>query len=274
MQKNIKFRLFCFFLLLIVTFPAAASDIELAKKSTIESILKSGQLRVGLEPGYLPFEMTTKKGILIGFDVDIATALARSMGVKLIVINTPWDGIIPALVTDKFDVIISGMVLTQQRHLSVNFTDPYITIGQAVLLNQKHQHTVTSYMDLNNSRFVLVSRLGTTGEQAIKRMIPKARYKAFENESEAAMEVVYGRADALIYDLPFIERIQADHGQAKTVALTQPFTYEPIAMAVRKGDPDFISFLNHFIRQYKNDGRYERSYNKWFRSSAWMKEIQ
>jgi polar amino acid transport system substrate-binding protein len=87
---------------------AFGADIELAKKSTIEQILKRGELRVGFESGYVPFEMTNKKGEFIGFDIDFGKRLAKSMGVKFVPVNTAWDGIIPALMTGKFDIIMGG----------------------------------------------------------------------------------------------------------------------------------------------------------------------
>ena len=100
------------------------ADIELAKKSTIEKILKSGQLRVGFESGYVPFEMTNKKGQFVGFDMDYGRQLAKVMGVKFVPVNTAWDGIIPALMTDKFDIIMGGMTITQERNLKINFANP------------------------------------------------------------------------------------------------------------------------------------------------------
>lgn len=108
----------------LVSAPAFSADLELAKKSTLESIVKAGQIRVGFESGYLPFEMTNTKGEYIGFDIDMGKHLARAMGVKYEPVNTAWDGIIPSLLTDKFDIIISGMTVTQERNLAVNFTDP------------------------------------------------------------------------------------------------------------------------------------------------------
>jgi polar amino acid transport system substrate-binding protein len=258
---------------LFVSAPAFADDIELAKKSTIETILKSKQLRVGFESGYMPFEMTNKNGKFMGFDIDIAKALAKSMGVKFVPVNIAWDGIIPALVSDKFDIIIGGMTVTQSRNLQINFSNPYIVVGQAILLNKKYAGTITSYKDLNDPQFTIVSRLGTTGEQAAKKYIPKATYKSFEAEAEAAMEVIQGNADALIYDLPFIETMQVQHGAGKTVALNKPFTFEPLAMAIRKGDPDFLNYLNNFLLQYRGDGLWQRSYNKWFKSTDWFDKV-
>ncbi|HKK00031.1 MAG TPA: transporter substrate-binding domain-containing protein [Desulfotignum sp.] len=272
-MKKVLVSLFALAFVLIGT-PVFSADLELAKKSTLESIVKAGKIRVGFESGYLPFEMTNTKGDYIGFDIDMGKQLARAMGVKYEPVNTAWDGIIPSLITNKFDILISGMTVTQERNLAVNFTDPYIVVGQAILLNKKHEGKVTSYKDLNDPKYVITSKLGTTGEQAVKRMIPRATYKSFEVETEAVMEVIQGNADATVYDLPLIEIMQAQHGEGKTIALTEPFTYEPLAMAVRKGDPDFLNFLNNFIRQYKNDGRWQMAYDKWIKSDEWQKDLQ
>lgn len=263
----------------LVSPSAFGADINLAKKSTLEKIIKSGKLRVGFEAGYMPFEMTNKKGKFVGFDMDMAREMAKAMStkenpIKFVPVNTAWDGIIASLVTDKFDIIISGMTITQSRNLKINFANPYIIVGQTILVNKKHAGKVKSYKDLNNKKFVLTSRLGTTGEQAIKRLIPKANYKSFETEAEAALEVIHGKADAFVYDLPFCEVIYAQQGKGKTIFLNKPFTFEPLAWAISKGDPDFLNWLNNFLRQVQNDGRYEKSYNKWIRSTDWKKEVE
>lgn len=253
---------------------AFGADIELAKKSTLESILKRGELRVGFEAGYMPFEMTDKKGRFVGFDIDMAKEMAKAMGVKFVPVNTAWDGIIPSLITDKFDIIMSGMTVTQERNLKINFADPYIIVGQTILLNKKHEGTVTSYKDLNDPKYIVTSKLGTTGEQAAKRYIPKSTYKSFETETEAVLEVINGKADAYVYDQPNCVVIMAEQGAGKLVFLDEPFTYEPLAWAVRKGDPDFLNWLNNFLRQVKNDGRYERMYNKWIKSVDWYQNVK
>ncbi len=253
---------------------AIGADINLAKKSTIEKILKRGELRVGFESGYIPFEMTNKKGKFIGFDMDYARRLAKSMGVKFVPVNTAWDGIIPALMTDKFDIIMGGMTITQERNLKVVFAQPYITVGQTILLNKKLKNSVLSYKDLNNPKYIVTSRMGTTGEQAIKKYIPKATYKGFESEAEAGLEVINGKADALIYDLPFCGYLYGSQGKGKTIFLSDPFTYEPLAWAINKGDPDFLNYLNNFLRQTKGDGFYERMYKKWITGTKWKSELE
>ena len=262
------------FLLGVLQVQVLAADIDLAKKSTLETILKRGELRVGFESGYMPFEMTDKKGDFVGFDIDMAKEMAKAMGVKFVPLNTAWDGIIPALTTNKFDIIMSGMTITQERNLKINFADPYIIVGQTILLAKKHEGTVKSYKDLNDPKYIVTSKLGTTGEQAVKRLMPRANYKSFETEPEAALEVVNGKADAFVYDLPYCVVFNAQQGKGKLVFLDQPFTFEPLAWAINKGDPDFLNWLNNFLRQVKNDGRYDRIYNKWIVGTEWIEQVQ
>ncbi len=246
---------------------------ELVRQSALETIMESGKLRVGFEAGYMPFEMSDKQGNFIGFDMDMARAMADALDVELVYINTGWDGIIPSLQTHKFDIIMSGMTVLQERNKAVLFADPYIVIGQALIVNSKHKGVVNSYKDLNDPSFIVTSKLGTTGESAAQEMISKCTYKSFETESEAAMEVVNGNADAFVYDLPYCEVFNSQQGSDKIYILNQPFTYEPLAWAINRGDPDFLNWLNNFLVQVKNDGRYDQMYAKWIQSNSWLPEV-
>jgi polar amino acid transport system substrate-binding protein len=241
---------------------------------TLAEIQKRGVLRVGMEPGYMPFELTSKSGEVIGFDVDMAKRMAQAMNVKLEIVNTAWDGIIPALLTDKFDILMSGMTLTQERNLTVVFAQPYILIGQSILLRKELADKVTDYRDLNDPQYTVASKLGTTGEQATKRVISRAKYISYETEQEGVMELVNGKIDAFIYDLPFNAIAVGQKGEGKIVHLDQPFTKEPLAWAIRTGDMHFLNWLNNFMNQVKFDGVYEKIYKKWFQDDAWLKEIQ
>ena len=245
-----------------------------AMAGTLEEIQKRGKLRVGMEPGYMPFELQNKKGEIVGFDADMGAAMAKAMGVELELVSTAWDGIIPALLTGKFDVIMSGMTLTQERNMSINFAPPYVVIGQTILIKKDLAGTIKTYKDLNDPKYTVASKLGTTGEQATKRMIPKARYNSYETEQEGVMELVNGKIDAFIYDQPYNIVAFSQKGQGKIVHLDTPFTFEPISWGVRKGDADFLNWLENFMYQVKNDGTYERIYHKWFQDDAWLKEIQ
>ena len=261
-------------LLLVVGIALFSFMAGTATAGALEDIQKRGTLRVGMEPGYMPFELTNQKGEIIGFDVDMAKRMAKAMGVKLELVSTAWDGIIPALLTKKFDILMSGMTLTQERNMQINFAEPYIVIGQSILMKKSLAGEVKSYKDLNNAKYKVGSKLGTTGEQATKRMIPMGEYISYETEQEGVLEVVNGKIDAFIYDMPYNSAAFAQRGQGKIIHLDTPFTYEPLAWAVRKGDFDFINWLNNFSNQIKNDGTYDKIYGKWFLDDAWMKELQ
>ena len=258
----------------LISASAIGADIELAKKSTLETILRKGELWVGFESGYMPFEMTNQKGRYVGFDIDVAKEMAKAMGVKFVPINTDWVDIIPSLVTGKFDIIISGMTVTQERNLKINFADPYFIVGQTILMNIKHEGVIKSYKDLNNPKYIVTSQAETTGEEAVKSLIPKCTSKSFKNIEDAVSEVIKGKADAFVFDLPYCVVVMVMQGKDKLVFIDKPFTYEPLAWAIKKGDPDFLNWLNNFLLQIKNDGRYDRIYNKWIKNTDWIKNVQ
>jgi polar amino acid transport system substrate-binding protein len=244
------------------------ADIELAKKSTVESILKRGELRIGLEAGYQPFEMQDEKGNIVGFDVDMAYEMGKAIfgegGEKKVkLINTAWEGIIPALMTDKFDIIMSGMTILQSRNLKVNFCEPYYYIGQCLLINKKDANKYKSYKDLNKKGVIVTSKLGVTGAFTAEKLMPNADLRLFKTESEGALQVANGVADAFIYDEPQV-RVFAAKYKDTTVGIFDPITYEPLAWAINKGDPDFLNWLNNFLRQVRGDGRWDQLKQKWF----------
>ena len=258
-------------LLLMLGLNVMADDINLWQKSTLNSIVQKGELTVGLEPGYLPFEMKDKQGNIIGFDIDIANEMAKAMGVKLKIVPTAWDGIIAGLLTGKYDIIISGMTITQERNLKINFATPYVTVGQTLLANKKHAGK--KWADLDKPEATIVTKLGTTGEIATRKFFKKAKIRTFETEADAAQEVLNGNADAMVYDKPFNAIFFAEKGADKLAHLSEELTYEPLGFAIRKGDPDFINWLDNFLNQMKNDGTYKKVYDRWFNDTSWQKNV-
>jgi polar amino acid transport system substrate-binding protein len=273
--------------------PALAADVELSKDSTLEGIMQRGELRIGLEVGYMPFEMIDKRsGVrqkeirhggfrrkgrqlsLMGFDIDMGIEMAKALGVRPVFVDTLWPSIIPALNLGRFDIIFGGMSVTESRKEKVDFADPFMTVGQTVLLNAKHKNAVTSYKDLDDPKFVVVSKPGTTGEEAVKKMIPKASYETVDTEIDGGMRVLEGTADAFVYDYPFNAVFAALHPSDQLIFLDTPFTKEPIAWAIRKNDPDFLKWLNNFLQEIKQDGRFEKMHDKWFKKTDWFQYVR
>ena len=278
-MKNLikKFLVAFFAISTLFTVNTFADDIELWKKSTLNQIIQKGELRVGMEPGYMPFEMKDKKGRIIGYDVDMAKKMAKEMGVKLKLVPTSWDGIIAGLLTGKYDIIMSGMTITQQRNLKVNFANPYVVVGQTIMIRKELAGKIKTAADLDKPEYTVVTKLGVTGEIATKKFFKKAKIITFETESDAASEVLNGKADGMVYDQPYNILFMSNKGKDKLVHLDNPLTYEPLGWAIRKGDPDFLNWLNNFLTQIKGDkvvDFHEKLNNKWLRDTSWLKRVQ
>lgn len=256
----------------IAIFTLFSSVNATAAESTLNGILSSGELKFCFESGYIPFEMTNKNGRYVGFDIDIAKQMARSINVKFVPVNTAWDGIVPALKTGKCD-FIGGMTITPERNLSVNFAEPYLEVGQTILISPKLADKIHSYRDLNNKQYTVATQMGTTGAEAAKKYFSSAKVDLYDTSADAALQVANGQADAFVYDYPYNAMYEMQH-QGKVIHLDKSFTFEPLGWAVRQGDPDFVNFLNNFLHQIKGDGTYQRIHDKWFKSDKWVNSIQ
>ena len=136
---------------------------SLSSDSVLEQIKKRGTLRIGLST-FVPWAMRDKKGDLIGFEIDVGKRVAADMGVEVEHIPTAWDGIIPALLAGKFDVIISGMSITMKRNLTVNFTHPYANTGYILVAStaMAQKKGLKTLEDYNSSDITIATRRAST----------------------------------------------------------------------------------------------------------------
>ncbi len=236
-----------------------------AKVSTLDQVVQRGVLRVGMNPGYRPFETLNARGEWEGFDVDLARYLADQMGVKLEIVQTEWDPVIPNLAAGKFDIILSGMTRTPKRALGCLFSEPYFKTGQVVMVSaSKHPRgSLRSPMDLDRPEVVLSTRLGSTGEVAARKIFTRATIKTFDAEAEAALEVDAGRADAMVFDQPFAY-LHAAEASGKVYVVADQLTSEYLAVAARKGDQDLLGWLNLTLFEFKHGPKYAQTYRRWF----------
>ena len=236
-------------LILIMAGVGSAGQIqqELIQESTIEQVIKRGILKVGMST-FVPWAMKDKTGKLIGFEIDVATRLAEDLGVKIEFTPTKWAGIIPALLTGKFDVIIGGMSIRPDRNLKVNFSIPYDYAGQSLLANKKLAAGFASLKDFDRADVVISARLGSTAAEAAKQFMPKAQKRLFDDEAQVIQEVVNGRAHAAVASAPLPAFQAIKYPDQLFLPLQGTFTKEPIGFAVRKGDFDTLNYFNNWIR--------------------------
>ena len=240
---------------------------ELIGESTIEQVLKRGVMRVGMST-FVPWAMKDKTGTWIGFEIDVATRLAKDMGVKMEFIPTKWAGIIPALLTGKFDLLIGGMTIRPDRNLKVNFTMAYDYSGQTICAHKVKAAGFKSAGDFNSADVTIAARLGSTSVPAIKRYMPQAKLRLFDDEAQAYQELLNGNVHAVVGSLP-MPAYQALKYPDRLFAITEPFTRELIGMAVRKGDFDTVNYLNNWIRTVGAEGWLEERHNYWFNTRDW-----
>jgi polar amino acid transport system substrate-binding protein len=261
-------------LLCIVSFSHGATiQQDISAASTIETIKKRGVLKVGMDI-FQPWAMKDKNGKLIGFEIDVATRLAEDMGVKVEFLPTAWSGIIPALLTGKFDVIIGGMGITPQRALQVNFTQPYEHSGMSIVAHKKVAAGFDSLEDFNKPEVQIAVKLGTTAAAAAKKFLPKAKLRLFDTEPQAYQELRNGNVHAVVGSAPRPAYEAVDYSETLFLPVQETFTKEPIGFAMRKGDPDTLAFFNSWITVATLEGWLEERHNYWFGSKNWIDQVE
>ena len=249
--------------------PAAADEInqELAKSSIIDKVMRKGTLRVGLS-SFVPWAMQDKKGEWIGFEIDVAKQLAEDMGVKIEFVPTKWEGLIPSLLTGKFDLIIAGMTGTPQRALKINFTIPYDYSGMNVVVHRDFAEGITDYMDLDKEGNTIVSRVGTTGAALAKETYKNATVRLFPDEGPMVQELLNGKATALLASAPQPAQLAAKYPET-LMFLDKNLVQQPICIGVPKGDPDTLAYLNNWITTVRNNGFIQKKVAYWWQSLEW-----
>lgn len=247
---------------------------ELVSQSTLEQIVGKNRMRVGFST-FVPWAMKDKQGGYTGFEIEVARQLAEDMGVEIDFIPTKWSGIIPALLTGKFDIIIGGMGITPERNLKVNFSDPYEYSGMSIIANRELAGSLSGLDAFNNSETVIVARIGTTAAAAAKKFLPKAQLNLFDDEGQALQEVLNKRAAAMVSSQPFPEFQALKYPDRLFLPLQgKTFTREPIGFAIRKGDVDFLNFLNNWIRVKNADNWLQERYDYWFTTRDWKDQVE
>ncbi|MCP5514754.1 MAG: transporter substrate-binding domain-containing protein [Spirochaetales bacterium] len=241
--------------------------------SLIDEIQKRGVLKVGMST-FMPWAMQDKTGELIGFEIDVAKRLAEDMKVKVEFVPTKWSGIIPALLTGKFDVIIGGMGIRAERNLKVNFSIPYDYTGMSIVANKSIAGGLKTLADFNRKDFVIAARIGTTAADAVKKLLPLAELKLFDDESQAVQELLNRNAHAVVASSPLPAYQALKNPDSLYMPFEENFTREPIGFALRKGDVDTLNFFNSWITVVESEGWLKERKYYWFNTREWASQIE
>jgi polar amino acid transport system substrate-binding protein len=239
---------------LVGLFVAMFSLVSVGCQDKNKPVVKD-TLTVGMELAYPPFEMTDERGAPKGVSVDLANELGKSLGKKVVIQNTAFDGLIPALKTGKIDMIISSMTITDERRQSIDFSDPYLSTGLCLLVGKKSP--VNSIEDLDKPGVTVAVKKGTTGHTYASQKLKNAKLLVLDKEAAAVLEVVQGKADAFIYDQMSTYQ-NWKKNQETTRALLNPFQMEKWGIALRKDDEQLKGQINRFLKTFREQGGFER----------------
>ena len=267
-----RMRLLVSLILAIVLLIPAAGPAA-AKEGAMAQAKQRGVLRVGFDV-FVPWAMKDKTGRFIGFEIDVASRLAKDLGLKIEFIPTKWDGIIPALLTGKFDVIIGGMGITPERQKKVAFTVPYEYSGMSIMAHKKKAAGFSSLEDFNKPDVIIVAKLGTTAAEAAKKFMPKAQIRLFGDEAQAVQELKNGRAHAMVASAPLPAHQVYKAQDTLFLPLEETFTKEPIGMVLRPGDEASLNVLNEWIKKVEAEGWLKERMHYWFGTMDWEGKLK
>ncbi|MDK2856665.1 MAG: polar amino acid transport system substrate-binding protein [Bacillota bacterium] len=228
-------------------------------------------LRVGFNAAFPPFESVNDKGEFEGFDVDLAYALGKELGMKVEFVDVAWETIFAGLQSKKYDVIISGVTITEERKKTMNFSDPYFEAGQVIMVRKDYDE-IKSEKDLAGKKVGV--QISTTADEICTAMqegksqfgkIAIKEIKRYDNYPQAFVDLQNGNIDAVVVDVPVALPYVAKHSDKVKLVSEKPFVAEYTGIALRKEDTELLKKINAALKKLKEDGTYQKIYDKWFK---------
>jgi His/Glu/Gln/Arg/opine family amino acid ABC transporter permease subunit len=230
-------------------------------QSALERVRSSGELRIGTDATYPPFE--NKEGNEFkGFDIDLGNAIAKEMGVRAVFINSNFQGIFPALQNGSFDIVMSALTITADRRKTLLFSDPYYDAGQIVAIRNDRQG-IAGVDDLRGKRVGV--QLNTTGQFELEKR-GGVEVSKFDTMDLAMLALQNGQIDAVVGDAPTVHyMIRQSFRNLKMVG--PQFTDEKYGIALAPGSENLRDEINVALKRLR-DSKYNQLYDKWFGEEA------
>ncbi|CAN7356074.1 ABC transporter substrate-binding protein [Pararhizobium sp. LjRoot235] len=222
---------------------------------------------IGTEGAYPPFNNLESDGSLTGFDIDIAKALCEEMKAECTFVTQDWDGIIPALISKKFDAIIASMSITAERKEKVDFTNKYYNTPPAIVVPKDSPITAATEDALDGK--TLGAQSATTHSNYAEAHMKKSELKLYPTSEEYKLDIANGRIDGVIDDVVVLsEWLKTADGACCKLLGVLPvdpvINGEGAGIAVRKGDDALREKFNAAIDAIRKNGKYKEINDKYF----------
>jgi polar amino acid transport system substrate-binding protein len=246
---------FCLFALPVLVSRAAAD-------TSLEKVMKNGKLVVGFCAQYPPFESKNEKsGEFEGFDIDLARALAKQMGVEAKLVDAEWQGLLAGLKKGDYDVLITCMSKSEARGENTNFSDVYYTLPDVIVV-KKDDTTITGQEALRGKTVGV--QLGSGSEQLADSMKDIFKdIKRYNYNPEAFTDLKVGRVNAVLVGYAYaVNQMKADPS-FKIVG--EPLAKADIVVVLPKGADALTGKINASLGKIKADGSYQQILDKWLK---------
>jgi polar amino acid transport system substrate-binding protein len=241
------------------------SSLSFGAGPVLDSVVEQGVLKVAMSGDQQPFNFVYgKKKSVIGFDVDLAEALARLMNVKLEVIRMPFDELIVAVEDGRADMVISGMTITATRTRNVSFIGPYMISGKSMLACAGIVSKLKTPAGFNGSGIKLVALKGSTSESLIQQELPKASLTTVANYAEGLEMLLGGKVNGMVADMPILALARQQNRDANLQLITPPLSIEPLGIVIASGDQQFENLLRNYMLVFEKTGLLLNLHKKWF----------
>jgi polar amino acid transport system substrate-binding protein len=254
--------------------PAAetAAPAPRAGGDLFAEIKRTGKLRVGVSE-IVPWATHDKDGNLVGFEIDVAKKLARDLGVEPEFYPEEFRYLISDLQAGRFDIIISGLFIDPSRALKVDFSAPYNITDVTLAANIKVAGS-SPRLEMFDKESVTVGVLeGTTAEDMAGEALPNAHIKTYTDDRRLFDDLVQGKLEAAVGDSPRPEMVAKLYPQSVTCVCDTPLATYPAAFAIRRGNLEFINFLNSWIESRAANKWLEERRAYWFKTTDWAKDL-
>ena len=244
--------------------------LGIASAGTLDEILKRGEIRIACQTQGAPFSFVDKNGNRTGSSIDLVEMIAKEMGVKVKFLNYDWDGLIPALLSKKADMLAADMTPTLKRAMKIAFPDPYMFTGSVVFV--KRDSPIKTLKDIKAGTKMAVL-LGSTGESDAKKVFPDAKYKTYKGGGPLLINAVLaGHVEAGVNDGSGV-RAQVSNFPPDSIRILEgQLSKSPLAFAVRYDSPDLLRWLDLFFLHISLDGRLDKNLDYWVNSLDWKKD--
>jgi ABC-type amino acid transport substrate-binding protein len=238
------------------------SPFEEGVAGTLQDVKVRGKLIAGVKTDFPPFGFLDKKGVNKGFDIEIAKALSKELfgnegAVEFVPVTS--ENRIPLLTSGKIDLLAATLTITETREREVDFSIPYFITGETILVREDSK--ITKYQDLAGKKVATIR--GSIGDIAIGELVPDAERIKFERNFEALQALKERRVEAFVQDFVLLFNLLQKNPRLKMADL-KPFRPGRYGLAVRKGDKEWLDFINGTLKKMKETGEYEKLLDKWF----------